>query len=182
MKRAIVIATCMMALVMAGAYANAQEKTRQELAEELMTLTNAKQNIEQSFAQIKQMMVSQIQKMATPAGEAGAAKEKLAQEMNQMMDLIGKELSWDNMKDDYINLWADVYTDQELKDIIAFYKTPSGQAMVKKQPELMKRSMEVSQKVMAKIMPKIQAMAKDMEESMKPAAPPQPAAPKEEKK
>lgn len=110
-------------------------------------------------------------------------KEMFSSKMDQMMDVISKEFTWDKLKDDYIKLYADVYTEQELKDIITFYKTPSGQALVKKQPEIMQRSMEVSQKVMGQVMPKIQAIAKEMEESAKAAASQKEGTPpKEEKK
>jgi uncharacterized protein len=178
MKRAIVIAISMMTLVMVGAYANAQEQSRKQLAEELMTLMNARQNIEQSFAMIKQMVTSEIQKMAPPIGQA-PAQEKLSAMMDKMMDLMAKEFSWDRLKDDYVDLYAEVYSEQELKDLIAFFKTPSGQALVKKQPELMQRSMEVNKKIISQVMPKIQALANEMEESAKSAAPSKPEAPKQ---
>ena len=69
-----------------------------------------------------------------------------------------------------------------MQSIIAFYKSPAGQTLIRKQPELMKRSMELSQKTMLQVMPKIQAMARDMAEpapastpSHAPTLPPQPA-------
>ena len=76
-----------------------------------------------------------------------------------MVDTISREFSWDKMKEDYITLYADTFTEEELKGIIAFYKSPAGQAFIQKQPELMKRSMELSQKLMLKFMPAIQGAA-----------------------
>jgi hypothetical protein len=81
---------------------------------------------------------------------------------DKMLDMMAQELSWDKMKEDYITLYADTFTEEELKGVIAFYKSPAGQAFLKKQPELMKRSMEMSQKLMLQVMPKIHAMIKEL--------------------
>jgi hypothetical protein len=37
--------------------------------------------------------------------------------------------------DRFTTVYAGVYTEQEMTDILAFYKSPAGQAMVAKQPE-----------------------------------------------
>lgn len=55
-------------------------------------------------------------------------------------------MNWDNVKQDYISVYVDTFTEQELKGIIGFYKSPAGKAFVKKSPEMMKRSMDISQK------------------------------------
>ena len=39
-----------------------------------------------------------------------------------------------------IDAAADIYTEQELRDIVAFYKTPSGQSMLRKSPQVAARS------------------------------------------
>ncbi len=78
------------------------------------------------------------------------------------------------MKEEYITLYSETYTEPELKDMIAFYKTPSGQAFIKKQPEVLKRSFELSQKVMSGLMPKIQAMANEFKKDVQSQSPPKP--------
>lgn len=85
-----------------------------------------------------------------------------------------QKFGWEKIKDEHITLYANTFTEAQLKDIIAFHKTPTGQLFIKKQPELMKRSMELGQKRMAEIMPKIQAMTKELEESIRSLMPAQP--------
>ena len=82
---------------------------------------------------------------------------------------MAEALRWDKLKDDYVALYAETFTAEEMKDLIAFYKSPTGQAFTRKQPELTRRTVEMSQKLMMQIMPKIQAMAREMAE---PASPP----------
>ena len=105
------------------------------------------------------MQIAQLQEMKL----AGERAEKAQVRTKQLMDLIAKEMSWDNLKDDYISIYAETFTEEELKGIIKFYKTPIGQKFVKETPELMKRSMEISRKQMKELMPKIKSIIKDIE-------------------
>lgn len=146
---------------------NAQETQRRAMAEELLNVMNMQDTIEKSFAMVKQMIPVQMEKMKEVTGTTNMPANAVSH-VDKMMEMFTEELSWNKMKDDYITLYAETFTEQELKDTVAFYKSPAGQAFVKKQPELIKRSMEISQKLMMQIMPKIQAMT----EELKKAAPP----------
>ena len=159
MKKLIGLMAAGLVLSVQGAIA--QDASRRVLAEELLNVMNAKAGFEKSFAMVKQMMSSQISKMEQAEGQTNTPSNVSGQ-MDKMMALITQEISWDKMKDDYIALYADTFTEDEMKGIIAFYKSPAGQSFTKKQPELMRRSMELSQKLMMQIMPKIQAMTKEL--------------------
>lgn len=172
MKRAVTVAVAIAIFIVASFAAHAQDQSRRALAEELMNLLKVNENIERSLAMMKQMVTAQIEQIKPAPGQS-AVPSSVAGQMDKMIDMVGQELSWDKLKDDYITLYADTFTDQELKDMIAFYKTPAGQAFINKQPELIKRSMEVSQKVLAQVIPKIQAMAKELQESLEKSRSPQ---------
>lgn len=164
-----------------GQCACAQDTTRRTLAKELLNEMHMKENIEKSFAMMKKMM-PRFAKMAqttkkgdASSGETETTEEEKAAKMGAEMaaklhaktfDTLSKEMSWDALKEDYVTIYAETYSEEELKGLIEFYKSPIGQAFTKKQPELMKRSMVLMQKRMMKWMPKIQAMSKDMMESM----------------
>jgi len=146
-------------LVLSVAGVNAQEASRRAMAEELLNLMNMQENIAKSFAMVKQMIPAQMEKMKQTMGQTNMPS-KVSSQTDSMMDMMAQELSWDKMKDDYITLYAETFTEDEMKGIIAFYKSPAGQAFITKQPELMKRSMELSQKIMMQIMPKISSFSK----------------------
>ena len=139
----------------------AQEDARRAMAEELLITMDMPASIEKSFAMMKQMLPAQMEKMHQATGQTNESAD-MAGHVDKMMDLMADALSWDKIKDDYIALYAETFTVEELKDLIAFYKSPAGQAYTRKQPEWTRRSVEMSQKLMMQIMPKIQAMAKEM--------------------
>ena len=146
----------MIVLVMAFALAlpvRAQEENaRRASAEKLLELMKVQASIEESFAVVKQMQEAQLKSM----GISGEAADKAQSMQKQIMDLLAKELSWDKLKDDYIGIYAGTFTEDELKGLIDFYKSPVGQKFISKNPELMKKTMAITQKQMADIMPKIQ--------------------------
>jgi uncharacterized protein len=157
----------------------AQEDTRRKLAEELLTLMDVQENIEEAFEAIKEMQVSQLKGM----GLSGEASDRAQSMQEKVMDVIAEELSWDKLKDDYIAIYADTFSEEELKGLLEFYQSPVGQKFISKNPELMKKTMEVTQKQLAVMMPKIQQITMGgMEESSEApaaAAPALPAAPSE---
>jgi hypothetical protein len=173
MKRALTIAVAI-ALIAATVFsASAQNQPRQALAEELLTLLKVKENIERSLGAMQQMVNSQLERLM-PADASSAAAADMKTRLNKVMEMVNQELTWDKMKKDQIALYADTFTEQELKDMIAFYKTPSGKAFIDKQPELLKKSMEITQKLLGEVIPKIQAMVKEAQEAAEKASPAKP--------
>lgn len=156
-------------LVLSGVAVTAQEVSRRALAEELLSAMNVKATIENSFAMIKRMIPAQMEQMRQATGQTNRPTI-VGSEQDKIMDMVSQELSWDNLKDGYVTIYAESFTEKELQGAITFYKSPAGQAFITKQPELMKRAMELTQKLMAKVMPKVQAMTKEMIESNQAAA------------
>jgi hypothetical protein len=133
---------------------------RRAAAEELLTVSNAKETLEKSFETVKTMIPVQMKKMAQVSGATNVPANVEAT-TQKMMAMVMEEFSWDKMKEDYISLYADTFTEEEMKGIIDFYKSPAGQVFVRKSPELAKRSAEMSQKVMMRVIPRLQEMARE---------------------
>lgn len=54
-----------------------------------------------------------------------------------------KHMSWQNLKTDFVQLYAEAFTLKEVQDLITFYQTPTGQKAIKKMPELMTRGGQI---------------------------------------
>ena len=161
MKSRIILAAAMILMAFNQAFAQVPNEGRRQLAEELLNLMNVREATEKTFAIIKQSMSDQTKKMREAMGQTNKPAASPTN-FDKMMDMITRELSWDNMKEDYIALYANTFTEEELQGIIAFYKSPVGQAFSIKQPELIKRSMKMIRKKMLKLMPQIQALTQKM--------------------
>ncbi len=152
MKRIALLFLSASLLLCAAQTAFAQEADRKALVEELLIMTNVKENVEDLSRRLKQMQMAQIEQMDLPPEKAEEAR--LLQD--RIMDILFEELSWEQMKDDFIELYASVFSEEEIRALLEFYRSSAGQKLNKKMPELMEKSMVISQKHVREAAPRIQ--------------------------
>lgn len=81
-----------------------------------------------------------------------------------MNDFFTKYMSWETLKNDISVMYAREFTEPELKQLTAFYKTPLGTKLNQKQPLLMQAGMVIGQQSVAAHQTELQQM---MEAAMK---------------
>jgi uncharacterized protein len=82
---------------------------------------------------------------------------------DRLSAIISTALSWEKLEPEYTKLYADAYTEQQIDDLIAFYKSPTGQVLVEKTPLLMQQANAVSQQHIATVIPQIQQALRDFQ-------------------
>lgn len=147
------------ALLLAASGALAQDAARKAKIEEMFRLINMDRMIQQTTSQMKTVIDQQMSEMKLPPEAQAAAQES----EGKIMELVAERMSWAKMKPAYIQLYSEVFTDEELDGILAFYKSPAGRAMLEKTPLLMTKSMALVQKQMGDIQPEIQKMMQELE-------------------
>ncbi len=85
---------------------------------------------------------------------------------HQTFALMADRLSWDKLKPRFTEIYDETFTKQELTDIIAFYKTPSGQSLLKKTPDLMAKASQVGQEQMSSALGEIQRLTEAFMQDM----------------
>jgi hypothetical protein len=75
------------------------------------------------------------------------------------------QLGWNVMEPEYIKLYADTFTDEELDGIIAFYKSPAGISLIEKTPELTKQASALVQAKMVILQPQMKQLLEDFVKS-----------------
>ena len=76
-------------------------------------------------------------------------------------------MTWAKLEPTVIQIYRETYTQAEIDGLIAFYKSPVGQASVAKTPQVMRRSLEASQKQMQAFLPRLQEAMKQVIEEAK---------------
>jgi hypothetical protein len=71
----------------------------------------------------------------------------LAKDLNEIATQLRNDLQprFTELTDEVARLYATNFTDQELKDILTFYKTASGKKLLNEQPKLVDSSMKFAQ-------------------------------------
>ncbi|HZO51136.1 MAG TPA: DUF2059 domain-containing protein, partial [Bryobacteraceae bacterium] len=88
-------------------------------------------------------------------------RPKVEEAKRRVLELIKRRFSWQVMKPQYMKLYEEAFTDEEIDGMIAFYSTPAGQSCLKKIPIVMQRSMVIGRDAMMELNPEIQRIFKE---------------------
>jgi len=144
--------------------ATAGDAERRQLAEEFLSLNKVKEQVDTMYEKVEGIIVSQLEAIDIPDDREKnlLAMQKIAR------DLLFKGLSWDSLNEEYIKLYTDTFTEEELAGVIEFSKSPLGQKMAEKSPILMQKSMEIGRQHAQQVMPLVQqAIQEYMKENVK---------------
>lgn len=134
-----------------------------------LELSKAGKLLDSVWAQMDGLMKSSMQQVTKGKPLSADEQAIMDRQQTKMMTIMKEELSWDKLKDGFIQVYRDTFTQKEMDGIIAFYKSPAGQAFVDKQPALMKNTMALMQQRMGPMMQKIQQMTEETAKEIKAA-------------
>ena len=102
--------------------------------------TNAMlQNMEKELAESTRMFASMSGVKQDPA------RNKRMQNMQrQMAQILREEMAWENIQPIYRQIYKESFTQEEIDGMLAFYRSPVGQTMLQKMPQVLERSMQIS--------------------------------------
>ena len=88
-------------------------------------------------------------------------QQRMKEFSEKVSGVISDALGWQKLEPEYIRMYSAAFTEQQMDEILAFYKSPTGQAMVEKNPVLLKQSSAIVQERLAIAMPEVQKLTKD---------------------
>lgn len=118
------------------------------LARQIM---EASGGVKQAEAQIDAMYGAMFSKMAEQMPKdqqvlTGSLQHAMQKEMHALIPPI---------VDITVNLYAENFSEQELRDVLAFQRSPSGQALIRKSPVIMQQAMVKMAPLILADMPKV---------------------------
>ena len=133
------------------AFSNGYSQTKQESIKELFQLMRSDSLTDRMFS----AMIPAIQKQAQGQIKDSATLAHSNEMMVTMMQSV-KEISKKMINEDMVTIYDKYLTQNEINDLISFYKTPTGQKFIKIMPEMQKEIMTVMyQKYMPEILKSI---------------------------
>lgn len=154
MKRLMIF--ILVAFVSCGAFAQASQPASKASIEQLLDITETKQMYEATMQEMTKMVDQSTARIMNRIPPEKQAKFKKA--MAQLDAIIKEEMSWDKMKSQYVQIYMETFTQQEIDDLAAFYQTPSGKSFIKKQPLVIQRTSAISQEKMGVMMERFSSM------------------------
>jgi hypothetical protein len=165
------IAVVVMVVAVAPCAARADEASKQAKVKELFAAMHMNHVLDPMLKAIQQEMQGMVQQ-AAGTQQMTPQQKKLTQDyMNQSMTVVDQSLGWNALEPEYVKLYANTYTESEIDGILAFYKSPAGQAMLAKSPQLTQGAMQIVHGRMTAFQPKVQALAQQYIKQMKATMP-----------
>lgn len=154
-------------LLAAACWAQDAPNVKEAKVEELFRLAK----LDALLTQTLQMAANQVRSGAVQQMMGVKLDQSQQAQLNEFQDKVNKlvadTFSWNNVKAIYTKAYAQQFTDAELDGIIAFYKTPAGQAMVDKTPSLMAQASTAMQDRMKTMQPQMQQLMAEFQAKVK---------------
>ena len=128
----------------------------------MLVLMNADSVLDSIYSQLYQVMQGTAQQIGVKPSE----RELLDKYTKKLVAIMKEDLNWDTMKGPMIDLYLKHYSEKEIKDMVAFYRSDSGQSMIKKMPAVMRDSMLITQGMMKNFIPKMQALSEELKQEI----------------
>ncbi|MBV9695666.1 MAG: DUF2059 domain-containing protein [Gammaproteobacteria bacterium] len=144
----------------AGA-ASAEVRPSEASIRRLLEVTQAHKLIDGMSQQVDAMFAGMLQKQFEGRDLSAQQRAAIDKMRGRLADLMKENFSWDSMEAIYLEVYQKSFSQSEVDDMIKFYRTPAGQAVVLKLPVVMKNTMAILQQRMQALTPKIQQMAAD---------------------
>ena len=129
-KIRLLFAVAIASAVASAAFADT--KSHRKAAEDLLTVMGVEAQVDKSIDQALDVQI----KMNPQIGPFKDVMKKF----------FTKHMSYASLKEDFVTIYVDAFTEKELKDITAFYKTPVGKKMAEKMPEVSAKGMQLGAK------------------------------------
>lgn len=128
---------------------------------ELLKVTHSKSLYQSAVAQLDDTM-DRSMKEAFANQQLTPEKQKVVDGMREkVITLVNKEMNWESIEKLSIDIYAKAFTQDEINSMIAFYKSPGGQAILTKMPAVMQHTMEAMQSRMGNLLEKLQKLQDD---------------------
>jgi hypothetical protein len=154
-----ILATLALACASLGAYAATPSP---QSIEKLLSLTQAEKMLDSMKAQLDkpiQLTQKNAMKGRPPSPEEQKVLNKFSANANK---IIGNAMTMERFKPLYIKHYGQVFSQEEVDGMIAFYQSPAGKAMVTKMPQLMQSLMDATPEMLTPMNDQIRQAAQDM--------------------
>jgi|SRR5690554_785408 hypothetical protein len=133
--------------------ASANPATNRKIAYELVEITS-KGIFDETLVLIENIIQQEFAKaFADLPPEKRAAANTVQRETTEW---FREFFAWEQIRELYADIYIEVFTEEEMRELIKFYRSPLGQKLLAKAPELMEKSLEKTQMLLYREMPKLQ--------------------------
>ena len=118
------------------------------------------QQMEPAMEQVMRKSMEEFQKDSALSPRQQAVLDTWPKRFTQ---LVREEMNWEQMKPDIVRIYQESFDQTEVDGLVAFYESPLGQSVISKMPQVMQKSLAMSQAHVARLMPKMREVIEDIQ-------------------
>ena len=145
-------------LMVVSCSAFSSEETKRQQLDELMGLMNMSSMVDSMYSQFE----AQMKGMSAQMGVTPSEQVIFDKYYSKMIQLMKTEISWKKMEPAVMDMYGRNFTEKEVADMLAFYRTETGQSVIKKLPVVMQESMKMSSGMVQTLIPEIQKLSQEL--------------------
>ncbi|MGL4315584.1 MAG: DUF2059 domain-containing protein [Pseudomonas sp.] len=133
-------------------------------ARKLLEITHANKLTVPVYSQVQQAFAQRFAEAQAPESKK-ALLESYQAKANVALD---KAIGWQKLEPQMVSLYSAAFTEAELKELIAFYQSPTGSKVLARMPALMAQSVQISQSQLQPAVPEVNKLLTDMSAELAP--------------
>ena len=134
---------------------------------QLLEVAQTHKLVDSVIGQMNNLMLQAIAQATKGQQISPKVQRDIDQRRDEMVSLMKELLDWKKLEPIYVRIYQKSFTQPEVDGMIAFYKTPSGQAVITKMPTVMQSSIDEMQQLMGPVMEKIQRTQQEVAAELK---------------
>ena len=158
MKR-IALLLSLLSLTLSPALAEAPSR---ESVIKLLEVTNISEVIESMQTQMDTVFTGMLNQAFSRESLSPEKKEIVMDLAKEVSKQYKEELSWGKVRETYVQIYSEIYTQLEVDAQIEFYESEVGQSVVSKNSSLTEKSMAAMQQRVAPVMQNLQKTVQDV--------------------
>lgn len=140
----------------------AEPQSKQAMIDELVEVMQMESIVEATYDQMEGMM----QGLSAQMGVKPEEQQIFDLYYKKMTRVLKEEMSWQKMSPLMVDIYQKHFSENEIREMLAFYKTETGQSIITKLPLVSQEAMLASQRMVQSAMPKIQAVSQELAQEL----------------
>ncbi|WP_158543532.1 DUF2059 domain-containing protein [Dyella solisilvae] len=156
----------MLAVLMSPAWGT-EAPPSDESIHQLLDVMQSRKLLDGMAAQMNGMMLKSAEQANNGAPLAPEEQKIVNRGVEKLADLVKQQIAWPQMEPMMLDIYRKTFTQKEVDDLVAFYKSPSGQAVIQKMPQVLQQTMAMTQAKMQTMLPQMRQISADMVKELK---------------
>ena len=161
---------CPLLLLILSACATVAAPPSEESVQTLLQLTESQKLVEGMVEKMDLHLKTSMEQGMGNIELSTRERQVLDKTRAKMVSLMTEQLDWAKMEPDFVHIYVDSFTQDEVNGMITFYKSDAGRAVTQKMPIVMQHTMALMQKMQLEMMPKLQEIQQEMKAEWQPKA------------